>query len=67
MVQLNLLLIFSIAIVSVAYLVSYSDACFITNCPPGGKRSMLTALSATNRFHREVCLRIYHLKPIIDH
>ncbi len=36
------------------FLASHSDACFITNCPPAGKRSLMPAL-ASSQFHKEVC------------
>ncbi|KAH9388804.1 hypothetical protein TYRP_008151 [Tyrophagus putrescentiae] len=54
MAQAHLYLVLSVAIVMV-FLASHSDACFITNCPPAGKRSLMPAL-ASSQFHKE-CTR----------
>lgn len=61
MAQAHLYLVLSVAIVMV-FLASHSDACFITNCPPAGKRSVMPAL-LSSRLHREVSFAL--LFPLI--
>lgn len=53
MAQIQLYFTSLIAIVLVSFLYETSG-CFITNCPPGGKRSLMSHLPSNRFVHKEV-------------